>query len=139
MDKSQIDEFAGYGIAIVGIANRVPGAKSPEEFWHNLENGIESVNFYSDQEMLDAGVTPDLLKNPQYVKAGAHLDKFDYFDPDFFGFSPKEAGILDPQHRQFYACGGVQCGVSVLQPLHGEILFGFLARRAAHFHCTCCW
>jgi acyl transferase domain-containing protein/NAD(P)-dependent dehydrogenase (short-subunit alcohol dehydrogenase family) len=104
MDNSDVKDFAGYGIAIVGMANRVPGAKNPEEFWHNLENGIESVNFYSDEEMVEAGVTPDLLKNPNYVKAGAHLDKFDYFDPDFFGFSPKEAGILDPQHRQFYEC-----------------------------------
>ncbi|PCJ49786.1 MAG: polyketide synthase [Gammaproteobacteria bacterium] len=104
MDNSETEDFGGYSIAIVGMANRVPGAKNPEEFWHNLENGIESVNFYTDEEMIDAGITPDLLKNPQYVKAGAHLDKFDYFDPEFFGFSPKEAGILDPQHRQFYEC-----------------------------------
>ncbi len=105
MDNSDTDDdFGGYGIAIVGMANRVPGAKTPEEYWHNLENGIESVKFYTDEEMAAAGVTPDLLKNPHYVKAGAHLDKFDHFDPDFFGFSPKEAGILDPQHRQFYEC-----------------------------------
>ncbi len=104
MDNSDEDDFGGYGIAIVGMANRVPGAKSPEEYWYNLKNGIESVKFYSDEEMAAAGVTPDLLKNPHYVKAGAHLDKFDHFDPDFFGFSPKEAGILDPQHRQFYEC-----------------------------------
>ncbi|MFL0811272.1 MAG: SDR family NAD(P)-dependent oxidoreductase [Agarilytica sp.] len=104
MDNSDLDDFGGYGIAIVGMANRVPGAKTPDEYWHNLENGIESVKFYTDEEMAEAGVTPDLLKNPHYVKAGAHLDNFDHFDPDFFGFSPKEAGILDPQHRQFYEC-----------------------------------
>ncbi len=104
MANSDTDDFGGYGIAIVGMANRVPGAKNPEEFWHNLENGIESVKYYTDEQMAEAGVTPDLLKNPHYVKAGAHLENFDYFDPDFFGFSPKEAGILDPQHRQFYEC-----------------------------------
>ncbi|MFL0800289.1 MAG: SDR family NAD(P)-dependent oxidoreductase [Agarilytica sp.] len=104
MDNSDTEDFGGYGIAIVGMANRVPGAKTPEEYWHNLENGIESVKFYTDEQMSEAGVTPDLLKNPHYVKAGAHLDNFDHFDPDFFGFSPKEAGILDPQHRQFYEC-----------------------------------
>ncbi len=104
MDNSETEDFGGYGIAIVGMANRVPGAKNPVEFWHNLENGVESVSFYTDEQMAAAGVTPDLLKNPHYVKAGAHLDKFDHFDPDFFGFSPKEAGILDPQHRQFYEC-----------------------------------
>lgn len=104
MDNSEAEDFGGYGIAIVGMANRVPGAKTPDEFWNNIEKGIESVKFYNDEEMAQAGVTPDLLKNPHYVKAGAHLDNFDHFDPDFFGFSPKEAGILDPQHRQFYEC-----------------------------------
>ncbi|PCK09020.1 MAG: polyketide synthase [Alteromonadaceae bacterium] len=104
MDNSETEDFGGYGIAIVGMANRVPGASNPDEYWHNLSNSIESVKFYTDEQMAEAGVTPDLLKNPHYVKAGAHLDKMDQFDPDFFGFSPKEAGILDPQHRQFSEC-----------------------------------
>jgi acyl transferase domain-containing protein/thioesterase domain-containing protein len=101
---SDIDDFGGYGIAIVGMANRIPGASNPDEYWHNLRNGIESVQFYSDEDLAERGVTADQIKNPHYVKAGAPLDKMEYFDPDFFGFSPKEAGILDPQHRQFYEC-----------------------------------
>jgi acyl transferase domain-containing protein/thioesterase domain-containing protein/NAD(P)-dependent dehydrogenase (short-subunit alcohol dehydrogenase family)/acyl carrier protein len=101
---SEQDNFGGYGIAIVGMATRVPGASNPDEFWHNLRNGTESVQFYSDEELLARGVRPEQLKNPHYVKAGAPLDKMEYFDPDFFGFSPKEAAILDPQHRQFYEC-----------------------------------
>ena len=100
MSNSPTDDIGGYGIAIVGLANRVPGASNPDEYWHNLRNGVESVKFYSDEQMAAQGVTPGLLKNPHYVKAGAHLDNMDQFDPDFFGFSPKEAGILDPQHRQ---------------------------------------
>jgi acyl transferase domain-containing protein/thioesterase domain-containing protein/acyl carrier protein len=101
---SDIDDFGGYGIAIVGMANRVPGASNPDEYWYNLKNGIESVQFYSEEQLSEQGVSADQLKNPHYVKAGAPLDKMEYFDPDFFGFSPKEAGILDPQHRQFYEC-----------------------------------
>lgn len=99
-----LDDFGGYGIAIVGMANRVPGAKNPDEYWQNLKTGTESVSFYSDEELASRGVTPDLLKNPHYVKAGCLLEDMDQFDPDFFGFSPKEAAILDPQHRQFYEC-----------------------------------
>ncbi len=101
---SEQDDFGGYGIAIVGMATRVPGASNPDDYWKNLCGGVESVKFYSDEELIENGVRPDQLKNPHYVKAGAPLDKMEYFDPDFFGFSPKEAGILDPQHRQFYEC-----------------------------------
>ena len=98
------EEGAGYDIAIVGMAVRVPGATDPDQFWKNLRDGVESVKFYDEQELLDKGVRPEQLKNPHYVKAGAHLDNIAGFDPEFFGFSPKEAGILDPQHRQFYEC-----------------------------------
>ncbi len=102
MDNAE--DLGGYGVAIVGLANRVPGALTPEAFWHNLKHGIESVKFYTDEELLLHGVAADLLKNPQYVKAGCPLEDMQQFDPEFFGFSPKEAGILDPQHRQFYEC-----------------------------------
>lgn len=99
-----LEDFGGYGIAIVGMANRVPGATNPDEYWHNLKNGIESVQFYEEDALAERGVTPDFLKNPNYVKAGCPLGGMDQFDPDFFGFSPKEAAILDPQHRHFYEC-----------------------------------
>lgn len=98
------DDLGGYGVAIVGMANRVPGALNPDQYWYNLQHGVEAVKFYTDEELSLAGVPPDLLKNPHYVKAGCPLEGMQEFDPDFFGFSPKEAGILDPQHRQFYEC-----------------------------------
>ena len=88
-------------IAIVGMAVRLPGAQNHHEYWHNLRNGIESVRFYSDDELLAAGVKRDALLRPNYVKAGAPLERMEWFDAEFFGFSPKEAAIMDPQHRQF--------------------------------------
>ncbi|MDM3870606.1 SDR family NAD(P)-dependent oxidoreductase [Porticoccus sp. W117] len=98
------EETTGYDIAIVGMALRVPGANTPEAFWNNLRNGVESVEFYDEAELAERGVNPAQLKNPHYIRAGAPLDNMKGFDPEFFGFSPKEAGILDPQHRQFYEC-----------------------------------
>ena len=89
-------------IAIIGLALRVPGAATPEDFWHNLANGVESRQQYSDEELLQRGATQSELNDPNYVKAGMPLDGMENFDPEFFGFSPKEAAILDPQHRQFY-------------------------------------
>jgi acyl transferase domain-containing protein/thioesterase domain-containing protein len=94
----------GNDIAIVGMAARFPGARTPAEFWANLEKGVESVRSFSDEELAQAGVDATALAHPHYVKRGVVLDDFDHFDAEFFGFSPKEAAILDPQHRQFLEC-----------------------------------
>lgn len=89
-------------IAIVGMAIRVPGASNPEEFWANLKAGVEATQPYTDEELMAKGVSQSTLADPNYVKAGITLQDMDAFDPEFFGFSQKEAAILDPQHRQFY-------------------------------------
>lgn len=91
-------------IAIVGMAGRFPGAQSIQELWVNLSNGVEAITLYSDEELLAAGVTQATLQDPAYVKAGAFLDGLEQFDADFFGFSPREAKILNPQVRQFLEC-----------------------------------
>ncbi|HJP92759.1 MAG TPA: SDR family NAD(P)-dependent oxidoreductase [Pyrinomonadaceae bacterium] len=102
--KSADQQDQAESIAIVGMACRVPGAKNIDQFWQNLRQGIESISFFSDEEVEQAGVDPTELKNPNYVKAGGILDDIEYFDADFFGFTPKEAGMTDPQHRFFLEC-----------------------------------
>ncbi|MCE8547322.1 SDR family NAD(P)-dependent oxidoreductase [Ruegeria pomeroyi] len=94
-------KFEQDDIAIVGMSVHVPGAQSAAEFWRNLRAGIESIQPLDDEALLEAGERADRLADPNYVRAAALLDGFDRFDADFFGFSPKEAAILDPQHRQF--------------------------------------
>jgi acyl transferase domain-containing protein/thioesterase domain-containing protein/acyl carrier protein len=91
-------------IAIVGIALRFPGAHGPKAFWENLRAGVESVQRFGDDELAARGVPRSLLADPAYVKAGFVLEGMDRFDAEFFGFSPKDAAILDPQHRQFLEC-----------------------------------
>jgi acyl transferase domain-containing protein len=88
-------------IAIVGIGLRVPGASDPATFWDNLREGRESVRHLTEDELLKAGVPRETLLRPNYVRAAATLDRMEVFDAEFFGFSPKEAAIMDPQHRQF--------------------------------------
>ncbi|MGI2902881.1 SDR family oxidoreductase [Tolypothrix sp. VBCCA 56010] len=92
------------GIAIIGMAGRFPGAKSTDEFWQNLSQGRESISFFTDEELLSEGVDPTLLRNPHYVKAGAGLSDIEMFDARFFGFTPREAEVMDPQHRLFLEC-----------------------------------
>jgi acyl transferase domain-containing protein len=94
---------SGLEIAIIGVAGRFPGAKNIDEFWENLKNGVESITFYSDEELKTAGVKPDQLKDPNYVKTrGALLENKEYFDASFFGFSAREAEAMDPQVRIFH-------------------------------------
>lgn len=89
-------------IAIVGLALRVPGATTPEAFWHNLAEGVESRQAYDEVQLLARGVPAGVLEDPHYVRSGMPLQDMEHFDPEFFGFSPKEGAILDPQHRHFY-------------------------------------
>lgn len=102
MSDEMSDGVSQTDIAIVGMAIRVPGASTPEQFWANLTGGVESIRSYSDEELIARGVSRATLADPGYVKAGVTLQDMDAFDPEFFGFSQKEAAILDPQHRQFY-------------------------------------
>lgn len=88
-------------IAIVGMSVCVPGAGSTAEFWHNLKSGVESIDVLDEEQLLAAGESPVRLRDSNYVAAAARLQGFDEFDAEFFGFSPKEAAILDPQHRKF--------------------------------------
>ena len=83
---------------------RFPGARNVSQFWHNLYSGVESIIRLTDAELLSAGIDSQTLAKPNYVKAGAFLDDLEMFDPAFFGFSPRDAAIMDPQHRLFLEC-----------------------------------
>jgi acyl transferase domain-containing protein/surfactin synthase thioesterase subunit/acyl carrier protein len=88
-------------IAIIGMSCRFPGAATVEEYWKNLCDGVESVTFFSDQELVAAGVDPSLVAHPRYVKSAPVLPGVEMFDSSFFGYSPKDAALMDPQHRLF--------------------------------------
>jgi acyl transferase domain-containing protein/thioesterase domain-containing protein len=95
----------GYDIAVIGAAGRFPGARDLSQFWSNLRDGVESVTFFRDEELRAAGEGPDLVSDPAYVKAQPLLADFDRFDAAFFGFSPQDAAVMDPQHRVFLEVG----------------------------------
>ncbi|WP_051966789.1 type I polyketide synthase [Kitasatospora mediocidica] len=89
------------GIAIVGMSCAFPGADSPEQFWRNIRDGVESLTVLSDEDLAAAGVDPALSKAPNYVKLAASIEGIDLFDAGFFGMSPREAELMDPQQRLF--------------------------------------
>ncbi|HEX6199631.1 MAG TPA: beta-ketoacyl synthase N-terminal-like domain-containing protein, partial [Thermoanaerobaculia bacterium] len=93
---------AGDGaVAVIGMAGRFPGARDVEELWRNLRAGVESIRFFSDEELAHAGFDPAELRDPSVVKARGALDDPDLFDAAFFGYSPRDAEVIDPQQRLF--------------------------------------
>jgi acyl transferase domain-containing protein len=101
MDDKEQQDFDESAIAIVGMACHLPGALNISEYWENLKNGVESVRFFTDEELLAAGETPENLTNSNYVRAQPYLENFDRFDASFWGFSPQDAAVTDPAHRLF--------------------------------------
>ncbi|SMX32894.1 type I polyketide synthase [Maliponia aquimaris] len=91
-------------IAIVGMAAHLPGAADIAAYWRNLRDGVSSIRRLSEDELRAAGEDPGLMRHRDYVPFAAPLEDFAHFDAEFFGFSPKEAAIMDPQHRQFLEC-----------------------------------
>ncbi|AVM22922.1 type I polyketide synthase [Bacillus pumilus] len=97
-----MSKFTGLEVAVVGMACRFPGAKNIHHFWDNLANGREFITFFSKEELLEAGVEKEALDHEQYVRAKGAVDQHDHFDADFFGYSQREAEVMDPQIRMFH-------------------------------------
>lgn len=94
----------GIEIAIIGLAGRFPGANDPEEFWRNIAEGRDSITRFTDEQLLREGVTRDEFDDIHYVRAAGVLGNIKNFDADFFGFTPREAQLMDPQIRLFMEC-----------------------------------
>jgi acyl transferase domain-containing protein/NADP-dependent 3-hydroxy acid dehydrogenase YdfG len=96
------EETSGLEIAIIGMSGRFPNANTPCELWANLRNGVEGITFFSDEELelLDDAD----LRNPDFVKAGGVIGDAAHFDAELFGINPREAELMDPQHRILLEC-----------------------------------
>ena len=73
-------EILDSDIAIVGYAARLPGAKSIDEFWQNLRDGVESITVFDDEVLIEHGFPRSLLAHPACVKAGAVLEDIESFE-----------------------------------------------------------
>ena len=88
-------------VAVIGMACRLPGARNVQDYWDNLRDGAEGILFFNDRQLAAAGIAPEVRQDPVYVKAHGVLDGVEMFDADFFGFTPREAELTDPQQRLF--------------------------------------
>ncbi|MEU3786084.1 SDR family NAD(P)-dependent oxidoreductase [Streptomyces sp900129855] len=87
--------------AVIGMAAHLPGAGDLDEYWNLLTGGREAIARLSDEELAAANVHASLIHDPRYVKAYGALSGGELFDAPFFGMTPAEAELTDPQHRLF--------------------------------------
>jgi len=124
----------GLEIAVIGMDGRFPGAGNIEEFWENLKNGIETIAFFSEQELKEAGVPAALLQNPNYIKALPRVEDIECFDAEFFDYTPKEAEIMDPQMRVFHECAYHALEDAGYDPYTYDKLIGCYAGASVNFY-----
>lgn len=94
-------DTASGDIAVIGIACRFPGAHGPDAFWRVLEEGLETLTFFTPAEAIAAGVPPERAHDPAQVNAAPVLDDVENCDLDFWKYAKREAELLDPQQRVF--------------------------------------
>jgi len=94
----------GLEIAIIGMSVRMPKANTLDEFWDNLKTGKNCITFFTDDELREAGYSEDIINDPNYVKAKGIIDQAMGFDPEVFGYSNREAQLMDPQLRVYHEC-----------------------------------
>jgi len=97
-------KYSGLEIAVIGMSARFPNAKNIAQYWQNIENGHDCISDFTIEELIAAGVAPELIYDPSYIKSGGYLADKQYFDHQFFDYKPNEAELLDPQIRIFHEC-----------------------------------
>jgi len=97
---SSAKDPADAAVAVVGMVARFPGADNLDQLWLNLRNSVESISFFEPEE-LSPGIEEHLRRDPDYIRARGLIEGVDLFDAAFFGISPLEARVMDPQQRVF--------------------------------------
>lgn len=95
-------EYNGLEVAIIGMSGKFPGADNVDQLWENLMKEVESISFFTENELKEAGVSENLYRDSNYINAKGYIKGAEFFDFEFFGYSPIEAQIMDPQIRLFH-------------------------------------
>jgi thioester reductase-like protein len=132
-NRVQADKSRCRDIAVIGMSVNFPGAGDVDEFWEVLSEGRETVSYFSSQELSALGVGNEILENPNYIRAKGIIHDLEYFDAAFFGYSSKEAEMMDPQIRVFHECAWKALEDSGYNPEEYDGRIGVFA-GSAHNH-----
>ncbi len=86
-------------VAIIGVALRVPGADSADQFWKLLLSGENAIRRFDKNTLLQLGIDKEIIHDPNYVPVHGIIPDIGRFDAQHFGYSPREAEWMDPQQR----------------------------------------
>jgi len=125
---------SGLEVAVVGMAGRFPGADDLAAFWRNLREGVESIAFFTRDELLRAGHDPELVDDADFVPAHGALRGDDEMDAGLFGLTPRDAEILNPQHRVFLECVWSALEHAGYDPAREERPVGVFAGSGINFY-----
>ncbi len=115
-------------IAVTGLAGRWPGAPSPAALWEVLVSGRETVSHFSEEELEWSSASEEARrKGLATVRARGILEDADKFDAEFFGIYPREAELMDPQHRLFLECAWEAMEDAAVDPYRFGGLVGVFA------------
>ncbi|MDJ0105742.1 SDR family NAD(P)-dependent oxidoreductase [Rhodococcus erythropolis] len=101
IDPLHEEHDGSFDIAVIGLAGRFPGARTVDEYWANIQAGVHSITSFAVDELTARGVN---TADPGLVPAGYVMEDSEWFDAGFFGYSPREAELTDPQHRVLLEC-----------------------------------
>jgi phthiocerol/phenolphthiocerol synthesis type-I polyketide synthase E len=93
------DLYGEQPVAVVAMAGRFPRAGGVDALWRNLRDGVSGLTELTDAELRASGVPAELLGHPRYVRVAGVVEGVELFDRAFFGMSPREAALLNPEHR----------------------------------------
>ncbi|MGD2087207.1 MAG: SDR family NAD(P)-dependent oxidoreductase [Candidatus Aminicenantes bacterium] len=140
MNRKEIGTgVTGLEVAVIGIAGRFPAARNIEEFWNNLKEGVESINFFSNTRLEEAGIDPAKVSDPHYIKAASLLEDTDCFDALFFGYTASEAEMLNPQARILLECAWETLEDAGYNPELYNELIGIYAGASGNFQWEGFW
>lgn len=92
----------GLEIAVIGMAGRFPAADDIDQLWRNLISGVDAISRLEEHELRGSGITSGELSKENYVRAKGVFPRLEYFDASFFGYTPADATVLDPQVRALH-------------------------------------
>ncbi len=123
-------------IAVIGLSCNFPGARNKDEFWNNLLSGVSSIREIPKNRWdIKKYYSPTYEEGKSISKWGGFIDDIEYFDPEYFNITEKEAPHIDPLIRQF-----LEASVNALQDagykkeeLWGKEVGVFVGSRAANY------
>ena len=95
-----------FPVAIIGMATKLPGAETCNEFWDLLKSGGDTVAKFpksriEDIEHVISTFRGQLVDEDDPFFTGSFFKSVDTFDAKLFQINPKEALFIEPEQRFF--------------------------------------